>query len=73
MAAFKAHYDGHVIVPDEAVDLAPGQGLLVHTEPLVPDSRTLSGVPGRSLLSFAGVIDADDLRKMSQAIDKALR
>lgn len=28
------------------------------------------GVPGRDLLSFAGTIDADDLRRMADAIDK---
>ena len=27
------------------------------------------GVPGRELLSFAGTIDADDLRRMADAID----
>jgi len=27
------------------------------------------GVPGRDLLRFAGMIDADDLRRMAEAID----
>lgn len=33
MVAFKAHYDGKVIVPDEPVKLATNQRLIVHVQP----------------------------------------
>ena len=34
MVALKAHFDGNVIVPDEPVDLRPGDPLLVHVHTL---------------------------------------
>jgi hypothetical protein len=33
MVAITGHFDGKVIVPDEPVNLAPGQRLLLHIEP----------------------------------------
>jgi len=37
MIAINAHYDGKVIVPDEPVDLAPNQALIVRIETRRPD------------------------------------
>ena len=34
MVPLKAHFDGKVIVPDEPVDLRPGDPLLVHVQTL---------------------------------------
>jgi hypothetical protein len=60
MVAIRGHFDGKVIVPDEPVDLRPGQRVRVHPEPV--------GAPGESLLSFAGSIEPDDLKLIAQAI-----
>lgn len=34
MVAFKGHFDGKVIVPDEPLALQPNQRLIVHVEPV---------------------------------------
>lgn len=36
MVAITGHFDGKVIVPDEPVNLPPGQRLLLHIEPAQP-------------------------------------
>ncbi len=41
MVAITAHFDGKVFVPDQPVDLPPGQRLLLHIE------ATPSGVPAQ--------------------------
>ncbi len=33
MVAFKGHFDGKVIVPDEPVNLRPNERLLIHVQP----------------------------------------
>ena len=44
MVAFKAHFDGKVIVPDEPVDLTPNQRLIVHVETVEPEKpRGMTG------------------------------
>jgi hypothetical protein len=37
MISIHAHFDGKVIVPDDPVDLRPGQDLIVQIEPAHPD------------------------------------
>lgn len=46
-----------------------------HQKKVLDYARSLSktvlkGVPGKDLLHFAGTIDKDDLKKISQAIDE---
>ena len=38
MVALKAHFDGKVIVPDEPVNLAPNQRLIIHIETMPSQS-----------------------------------
>lgn len=74
MIAIKAHFDGRVIVPDEPVDFAPGQALIVRVEEALPavaagtPDALPPGVAGGSLLRFAGAIEPEDLQLMKHAI-----
>ena len=55
MVAITAHFDGKVIVPDEPVNLAPGQRLLLHIEPAEQAPRKIIQ-PG----SVAGQIEISE-------------
>jgi hypothetical protein len=44
MARIKAHFDGRFIVPDEPVELIPGQPLLVDVQP-IPERNGASAGP----------------------------
>ena len=73
MVAFKGHFDGKVIVPDEPVNLPAGQRLIVRLEradgPGAVSGNGSFGVAGQSLVRFAGTIDARELDAMRAAIE----
>lgn len=71
MVAIKGHFDGKVIVPDDPVNLPAGRSFTFHVdphEPLTPSA--IKGVPGTTLLHFAGMIPPDELSAMTQAIEQ---
>lgn len=69
MVAIRAQYDGKVLVPDELLNLQAGQRLLIRIES--EDARpTPRGVPGASLLAFAGSLSADEAAEMMRDIDE---
>lgn len=39
MVAFKGHFDGKVIVPDEPVNLRPNEQLLIQVQPAAPATQ----------------------------------
>ncbi len=45
MVRFKAHSDGKVLVPDEAVDIPEGQRFVVTLEPVESRPASVSKVP----------------------------
>jgi hypothetical protein len=61
LVAFKGHFDGKVIVPDEPLDLRPNEPLIVRIEPAAPEApqhatdRDLGEGPnpGESFLEWA--------------------
>ena len=58
MVAFKAHFDGKVIVRDEPLELPRGQALIVHVE---ADRADLQSQPVNAielLRSLAGSVEA---------------
>jgi hypothetical protein len=55
MIAFKAHFDGKVIVPDEPVSLPRDQALMIHIE-VAGETRK----KGRSVLEWMDQVDVDD-------------
>ncbi|MFL6230610.1 MAG: hypothetical protein ACJ741_17705 [Pyrinomonadaceae bacterium] len=73
MVAIKGHFDGKVIVPDEPVNLPAGQRLIVRIEPadgpVAGGAEGARGIPGQSLVRFAGMIDRRELDAMSAAIE----
>jgi hypothetical protein len=54
MVAFKGHFDGRVIIPDEPLDLEPGQRLVVQllTQEIDGPAATGQVQPGESLKSM---------------------
>jgi hypothetical protein len=70
MVAIKGHFDGKVIVPDVPVDLPTGRRFTFHVDPHESLSPGPMGVPGASLLRFAGTISIEDLDAMTQAIEQ---
>ena len=68
MVSIKAHFDGKTLVPDEPLNLTPGQRLLVRIEADV--AHEPQGVPGSSLLRFAGTMTPADAAEMMRAIDE---
>lgn len=67
MVAFRGHFDGKVIIPAGVVDLPRNRELILQVAS-VGDLNLPSGVPGASLLRFAGLIGAEDIALMQQAI-----
>jgi hypothetical protein len=70
MVAIKGHFDGKVIVPDVPVNLPTGRPYTFHVDPHEPVTANPVGVPGASLLRFAGAISIEDLDSMTQAIEQ---
>lgn len=69
MVAIRAHFDGKVLVPDEPLTLQAGQRLLIRIES--EDARpSPRGVPGASLLSFAGSLSREEAEQMMRDIDE---
>ena len=62
MVAFKAHFDGRVIIPSGRVDLPQGREMLFQVE---PGSQSVSG---RELLKHFGRLDEQTAREMEEAI-----
>lgn len=67
MVAFRGHFDGKVLVPDEPLDLPRGQRLVIRVE---TDQERPPGVPGRELLDLAGTLSDEDARQMLEAIEE---
>lgn len=44
MVAIKGHFDGKVLVPDEPLDLKPGQRLVMH---ILPDGNDQPAAPAK--------------------------
>ena len=70
MVAIKGHFDGRVIVPEAPVNLPAGRSFTFHVDPKEPLSPKPSGVPGASLLRFAGAIPEAELDAMTRAIEE---
>jgi hypothetical protein len=70
MVAIQGHFDGKVIVPDVPVDLPKGRRYTFHVDPQESPPPGPVGVPGASLLRFAGAISLKDLDAMREAIEE---
>lgn len=70
MVAIKGHFDGKVIVPDDPVNLPTGRCFTFHVDPHETPAPGPVGVTGASLLRFAGMIPAEELDAMAQAIEQ---
>jgi hypothetical protein len=57
MVAIKGHFDGKVFVPDEPVDFARGQKLILHIEPAQEPPAT-DGDAWDVLDSLTGTVEA---------------
>lgn len=65
MAAIKAHFDGHVFVPDEPVPLPPGERVVVQRVEGAP-----SGLGRRADASFLHKLNIDlDARALREIIE----
>ncbi len=69
MVAIRGRFDGQVFVPDEFVDLPRDQRVILHVEPIGPDAPSTC-VAAAELRKLVGSISLDDLRLMSQAIER---
>ncbi|HUO09566.1 MAG TPA: hypothetical protein VM008_14750 [Phycisphaerae bacterium] len=69
MTTLKAHFDGHVIVPDEPVDLPMGRTLEIQVRevgelrPLGIRINKVSGLPEFDLPADAPPINLEDVRR----------
>lgn len=69
MTRLSAHFDGHVIIPDEPINLPADTRLIVQIESEAPGSDTL-GMDGDKFIGFAKSLnfDAASLNELEQAI-----
>ena len=65
MVAFKAHFDGHVIIPSGRVDLPQGRELLFH----VDEPSPMTGV---ALLKLIDSFDKPSARQMADAMEQVV-
>jgi hypothetical protein len=56
MVAFKGHFDGRVIVPEEPVDLRPGERLSITAEP-VPTSTPVDAESSLEWMAKNAIVD----------------
>lgn len=70
MVAIKGHFDGKVIVPDVPVNLPTGRRFTFLVDPHEVPPVAPVGVPGASLLRFAGKIPVGELDSMAHAIEQ---
>lgn len=61
MVAFRGHFDGKVIVPDEPVNLLPGQRLMLRAEPEPTGTAGSAAEAARRLAQDAPWANRDDI------------
>jgi hypothetical protein len=69
MVTIRGHFDGKVIVPDAPVNLPTGRSLTFRVD-LQETGVPPSGVPGNSLLRFAGRLTAQEADAIAEAIEQ---
>jgi hypothetical protein len=67
MVAFRGHFDGKVLVPDEPLDLPRGQPLRIQVEAA---DRSAVSPSAAALLEVAGILSDEDAAEMRQAIEE---
>lgn len=73
MVAFRGHFDGKVIVPDEPVNLPPGQRLMLRAEPEPAGTPETAAEAARRLAQDAPWAHRDDIGDSAEYARKLRR